>query len=115
MKYEEKDILLETAYWQPETSGAKNTYSYLIKFIVVEYETDKDLRFEIEFLFNNNTSKYFFMLPKDKTRIKIKLPLGRHAQRWKVKVYNLEEKPKEVILSYIGVLGIPMPIGDRFR
>lgn len=115
MTYEEKEIRLETSYWQPETSGAKNTYIYLLKFIVVEYNTDQDLRIQLETNVNNTTRNIFYDLPKEKTRVKIKLPIGITAQKWKVKVYNLQEKPKFVELQYIGILGTPLPIGDRLR
>lgn len=115
MIYEEKDIKLETSYWQPEISGVKNTYIYLLKFLVVEYETDKDLRIQLETIVNNTQRFIFYDLPADKKRVKIKLPIGITAQKWKVSIYNIGEKPKFVELQYIGVLGIPIPIGDRLR
>lgn len=115
MIYEEKDIKLETSYWQPETGGAKNTYMYLLKFLIVEYSTDKDLRIQLETIVKDTQRFIFYDLPANKKRMKIKLPIGITAQKWKVSIYNIGEKPKAVELQYIGVLGIPIPIGDRLR
>lgn len=115
IEYKTKDIYLETSYWQPEVGGAKNTYNYLLKFLVCEYYTDVDLRIEFQYLVDNEIRYLFYELPKDKTRIKIKLPVGINTRAWKVRLYNINEKTINTTIQYIGVLGIPIPIGDRLR
>lgn len=112
--YKLKDILLETSHWTPEM-GAKNLYNYLLKFLVCEYNTDVELRIQLEILIGNTFRYLFYSLPKEKTRVKIKLPVGIQTNRWKVKIYTVGEKTENTEIQYIGVLGIPIPIGDRMR
>ena len=113
-EYNLKDIELETSFWIPELN-AKNLYNYLLKFLVCEYKTDVDLKIQLEILVGETLRYLFYVLPKDKTRVKIKLPVGIQTNRWKVKIYNIAEKTENTEISYIGVLGMPIPIGDRMR
>ncbi len=69
----------------------------------------------LRILVGDTTRYLIYDLPKEKTRVKIKLPVGIQTNRWKVKVYNIADKTENTEISYIGVLGIPIPIGDRMR
>lgn len=114
-EYKEKDIELLTSYWQPEVGGAKNTHNYLLKFLVCEYSSDVKLLLQLEYEKNETLFYLRFELEKGEHKKKFKLPPGILTRRWKVRLYNLDEKTIDTQIQYLGVLGIAIPIGDRER